>query len=644
MCGIAGFLVKNKMNYSGNLSEQATRMSEAIISRGPDDSGVWTDKAAGVALSHARLSIIDLSSAGHQPMESASGRYAIVFNGEIYNHKEIRYSLRDQVSNWRGNSDTETLLNAIEIWGLESTLKRCEGMFALALWDRNKSILMLARDRLGEKPLYYGWQGEGATSAFLFGSELKALRKHPSFKFDISRDAINLLLRHNCIPAPYSIYKNISKLMPGTILSLSINDTEPKISEYWSLKEVAMKGFDNIHNGGDTEVINGLEQVLMGSVKQQMVADVPLGAFLSGGVDSSLIVALMQQQSTQPVKTFTIGFSEDSYNEAKHAMEVAKYLNTDHAELYLSHQDAINVIPKLPKIYDEPFSDSSQIPTFLVSQLARDHVTVSLSGDAGDELFGGYNRYLLTDQLWGKLSMLPVSMRRGLAGMMTTLSPEVFNKFLGFLPYNRVGEKIHKAASVMESSSIDELYLRLVSHWNNPESIVLNSSEPITQLTSAASNISRLSQIQKMMLMDTLTYLPDDILTKVDRAAMGVSLETRIPFLNHNVVEYAWRMPMNFKVRNGEGKWALRQILYKYIPKEMIERPKMGFGVPIDSWLRGPIREWAEELLDESRLRQEGFFNPEQIRQKWREHLSGTRNWQYQLWDVLMFQAWLEEQ
>ena len=644
MCGIAGFLVKNRMNYGGNLSEQATHMSEAIISRGPDDSGVWTDKAVGIALSHARLSIVDLSPAGHQPMESASGRYAIVFNGEIYNHKEIRSNLRDQVSYWRGHSDTETLLNAIEIWGLESTLKRCEGMFALAVWDRTKSILMLARDRLGEKPLYYGWQGEGVNTAFLFGSELKALRKHPSFKFDINRDAINLLLRHNCIPAPYSIYNKISKLMPGTILSISINDTEPKISEYWSLKEVAMKGLDNLHSGGDAKVINGLEDVLKRSVEQQMVADVPLGAFLSGGIDSSLIVALMQQQSTQPVKTFTIGFSDDSYNEAKHAKEVAKYLNTDHAELYVSHQDALNVIPKLPKIYDEPFSDSSQIPTFLVSQLARDHVTVSLSGDAGDELFCGYNRYLLTDQLWGKLSILPVSMRRGLAGMMTTLSPEAFNKFLGFLPYNRVGEKIHKAASVMESSSIDELYLRLVSHWNNPESIVLNSSEPITQLTSATSNLSRLSQIQKMMLMDTLTYLPDDILTKVDRAAMGVSLETRIPFLNHNVVEYAWRMPMNFKVRNGEGKWALRQILYKYIPKEMIERPKMGFGVPIDSWLRGPLREWAEELLDESRLRQEGFFNPEKIRQKWREHLSGTRNWQHQLWDVLMFQAWLEEQ
>ena len=644
MCGIAGFLVKNRMNYGGNLSEQATHMSEAIISRGPDDSGVWTDKAVGIALSHARLSIVDLSPAGHQPMESASGRYAIVFNGEIYNHKEIRYNLRDQVSYWRGHSDTETLLNAIEIWGLESTLKRCEGMFALAVWDRTKSILMLARDRLGEKPLYYGWQGEGVNTAFLFGSELKALRKHPSFKFDINRDAINLLLRHNCIPAPYSIYNKISKLMPGTILSISINDTEPKISEYWSLKEVTMKGLDNLHSGADTKVINGLEDVLKRSVEQQMVADVPLGAFLSGGIDSSLIVALMQQQSTQPVKTFTIGFSDDSYNEAKHAKEVAKYLNTDHAELYVSHQDAINVIPKLPKIYDEPFSDSSQIPTFLVSQLARDHVTVSLSGDAGDELFCGYNRYLLTDQLWGKLSILPVSMRRGLAGMMTTLSPEAFNKFLGFLPYNRVGEKIHKAASVMESSSIDELYLRLVSHWNNPESIVLNSREPITKLTSATSNISRLSQIQKMMLMDTLTYLPDDILTKVDRASMGVSLETRIPFLNHNVVEYAWRMPMNFKVRNGEGKWALRQILYKYIPKEMIERPKMGFGVPIDSWLRGPLREWAEELLDESRLRQEGFFNPEKIRQKWREHLSGTRNWQHQLWDVLMFQAWLEEQ
>jgi len=644
MCGIAGILVKNRMNYSGDLSEQVTHMSTAMISRGPDDGGVWIDKAAGVALSHRRLSIVDLSPAGHQPMESVSGRYTIVFNGEIYNHKEIRYNLRGKVSCWRGHSDTETLLNAIEVWGLEPTLKKCEGMFALAVWDRAKSILMLARDRLGEKPLYYGWQGEGSNKVFLFGSELKALRKHPSFKFDINHDAINLLLRHNCIPAPYSIYNKISKLMPGNILSISINDTEPKISEYWSLKEVAMKGLNSLHSGNDAEVVNGLEDVLKQSVKQQMVADVPLGAFLSGGIDSSLIAALMQQQSKQPIKTFTIGFSDNSYNEAKHAKEVAKHLNTAHTELYVSHHDAINVIPKLPNIYDEPFSDSSQIPTFLVSQLAREHVTVSLSGDAGDELFCGYNRYLLTDQLWGKLSILPVSMRRGLASMMTTLSPETFNKFLGFLSYNRIGEKIHKAAGVMGASSINELYLGLVSHWNNPESIVLNSNEPITQLTNDTFNLSQLSQIQKMMLMDTLTYLPDDILTKVDRAAMGVSLETRIPFLNHNVVEYAWRMPMIFKVRNGESKWALRQILYKYIPKEMIERPKMGFGVPIDSWLRGPLREWAEELLDESRLRQEGFFNPEQIRQKWREHLSGTRNWQHQLWDVLMFQAWLEEQ
>jgi asparagine synthase (glutamine-hydrolysing) len=637
MCGIAGILTSNQDLISQPI---CNKMAASLQHRGPDGLGIWIDNNS-LALIHTRLSILDLSDSGHQPMHSSSGRYVISFNGEIYNHLKLRKDLKSKV--FQGHSDTETLLACIEEWGLELTLKKCEGMFALALWDRSKKILMLARDRFGEKPLYYGWQGEGAGSVFLFGSELKALCRHPSFRFDINRNAINLLLRHNCVPAPHSIYNKISKLMPGTILSIS-NNTEPKIFEYWSLKEVAMKGLSNLYNGGDAEIINGLENVLNQSVKQKMVADVPLGAFLSGGVDSSLIVALMQQQSTRPVKTFTIGFSDDLYNEAKYAKKVAKYINTDHTELYVSHQDAIDVIPKLPNIYDEPFSDSSQIPTFLVSKLAKEHVTVGLSGDAGDELFCGYNRYLLTDRLWGKLSKLPVSMRRGLSGALSTLSPETLNKFLGFLPYNRVGEKIHKAANVIGSSSIDELYLQLVSNWSNPESIVLNSSGAISQATSGIINSLQMNQIQKMMLMDTLTYLPDDILTKVDRAAMGVSLETRIPFLSCNVVDFAWHMPMNFKIRNGESKWALRQILYKYIPKEMIERPKMGFSVPIGVWLRGPLREWAEDLLDESRLRQEGFFDPTVIRKKWMEHLSGARDWQHQLWSVLMFQAWLEEQ
>ena len=637
MCGIAGILTSNQDLISQPI---CNKMAASLQHRGPDGLGIWIDNNS-LALIHTRLSILDLSDSGHQPMHSSSGRYVISFNGEIYNHLKLRKDLKSKV--FQGHSDTETLLACIEEWGLELTLKKCEGMFALALWDRSKKILMLARDRFGEKPLYYGWQGEGAGSVFLFGSELKALCRHPSFRFDINRNAINLLLRHNCVPAPHSIYNKISKLMPGTILSIS-NNTEPKIFEYWSLKEVAMKGLSNLYNGGDAEIINGLENVLNQSVKQKMVADVPLGAFLSGGVDSSLIVALMQQQSTRPVKTFTIGFSDDLYNEAKYAKKVAKYINTDHTELYVSHQDAIDVIPKLPNIYDEPFSDSSQIPTFLVSKLAKEHVTVGLSGDAGDELFCGYNRYLLTDRLWGKLSKLPVSMRRGLSGALSTLSPETLNKFLGFVPYNRVGEKIHKAANVIGSSSIDELYLQLVSNWSNPESIVLNSSGAISQATSGIINSLQMNQIQKMMLMDTLTYLPDDILTKVDRAAMGVSLETRIPFLSCNVVDFAWHMPMNFKIRNGESKWALRQILYKYIPKEMIERPKMGFSVPIGVWLRGPLREWAEDLLDESRLRQEGFFDPTVIRKKWMEHLSGARDWQHQLWSVLMFQAWLEEQ
>jgi len=575
-------------------------------------------------------------------MHSQSGRYVIVFNGEIYNHTDLREKLKGK--SFKGHSDTETLLACIEEWGVEVALKEVVGMFAIALWDRKEKTLSLARDRIGEKPLYYGWQGEGGNASFLFGSELKALRAHPSFQSEINRDAITLLLRHNCVPAPYSIYNDISKLMPGTILSVSLEKRDPKIFTYWSAEDVAKNGVDTLYSGDTSDVINELEVVLRQSVKRQMVADVPLGAFLSGGIDSSLVVALMQQQSSQPVKTFTIGFSESGYNEAEYAKAVAKHLHTDHTELYVSPQETIDVIPKLPQLYDEPFSDSSQIPTFLVSQLAREHVTVSLSGDAGDELFCGYNRYLLTDQLWNKLSLLPVSLRRGLANVVTTISPAVWSKIFGFLSYGAVGDKMYKAAGVLGSSSVDELYLGLISHWNSPESIVLNSKEPKTRLTGNISDLSKLNQVQKMMLLDLLTYLPDDILTKVDRAAMGVSLETRVPFLDHNVVEFAWRMPMNFKIRDGKSKWALRQILYKYVPKELIERPKMGFGVPIDSWLRGPLKDWADGLLYRTRLQNEGFFDPDPIRKKWSEHLSGRRNWQHQLWDVLMFQAWLEAQ
>jgi asparagine synthase (glutamine-hydrolysing) len=645
MCGLVGYLSSKQSSFE-ETKVVIANMSAKINHRGPDGHGVWNDPEEGIVFAHQRLSILDLSEAGHQPMVSGSGRYVITFNGEVYNHLDIRNQIEAEVGaiKWRGYSDTETLLAGIDSWGLKKTLVQATGMFALSLWDRNEKKLFLARDRIGEKPLYYGWQGEGGGTFFLFGSELKALRAHPSFQSNINRDAISLLLRHNCIPAPYSIYQGISKLAPGSILSVSLDNREPKISTYWSAIDIANKGITAVHNGSDAKVLSELEVLLKGSIQNQMVADVPLGAFLSGGVDSSLIVALMQQLSTDPVKTFTIGFSENGYNEAEYARAVAKHLKTDHTELYLSPKETIDVIHRLPQIYDEPFSDSSQIPTFLVSQLASQNVTVSLSGDSGDELFCGYNRYLLADQVWNKLSLLPVSLRHILAKLATIISPPAWSAIFSFLHHGNVGDKIHKAAGVLTSSTIDELYLGLISHWRNPESIVINSTEPKTIFTGNMSGLSSFNQVEKMMLLDLLTYLPDDILTKVDRAAMAVSLETRIPFLDHKIVEFAWQLPMKFKIRNGESKWALRQILYKYVPKKLIERPKMGFGVPIDSWLRGPLREWAEDLLDESRLRQEGFFNPAPIRQKWEEHLSGRRNWQYQLWDILMFQAWLESQ
>jgi asparagine synthase (glutamine-hydrolysing) len=639
MCGIAGIMTL-RAELSSNMV--CDKITHSIQHRGPDKSGLWKSSDGFVTFLHTRLSILDLSSAGDQPMISKSGRYVITFNGEIYNHLELRKKIKNK--DFRGHSDTETLLACIDEWGLYATLKSAVGMFSLALWDVKTRELHLARDRVGEKPLYYGWQGELDNAFFIFGSELKSLKAHPLFKPIIDRNSISLLLRHNCIPAPHTIYQKVFKLLPGTILSVSLECREPKFHTYWSAKEVAENGVNSLYNDKDVNILNKLEELLKQSVRRQTLSDVPLGAFLSGGVDSSLIVALMQKYSTRPVKTFTIGFFEDEYNEAKYAKKIARHLKTDHTELYVSPEDVLDIIPQLPTIYDEPFSDSSQIPTFLVSKLAQQHVTVSLSGDGADEIFCGYNRYLLTDKIWGKLSLLPVSVRHGLANAVTKISPRVWSKIFSPFFYNNIGDKIHKAASVLDSSSIDEVYLSLVSHWTDPESIVLKSREHDTILKGGMPSLSDLSQIQKMMLLDLLTYLPDDILVKVDRAAMSVSLETRCPFLDHNIIDFAWHMPMNFKIRNGDGKWALRQILYKYVPKDLIDRPKMGFGIPIDSWLRGPLRGWAENLLDESRLIEEGYFNPKPIREKWMEHLSGKKNWQYQLWDVLMFQAWLESQ
>ncbi|MCV2361776.1 asparagine synthase (glutamine-hydrolyzing), partial [Paucibacter sp. TC2R-5] len=646
MCGLTGFFrsIQSDANETNELNV-LRRMAGAIRHRGPDSEGFWNHSASGISLAHRRLAIVDLSQTGHQPMHSPSGRYVLVFNGEIYNHQDLRRSLDGMVeraglpsSEWRGHSDTESLLAGFDVWGIQGTLERAIGMFAVAVWDRQLHTLTLARDRLGEKPLYYGWQGQGNDAVFLFGSELKALRAHPAFTAQVDRGALSLLLRHSCIPAPYSIYSGISKLRPGQLLTVSSQQPQPQVINYWSGAQAATQGVTKPFAGSPEQAVDALERLLSHAIGQQMMADVPLGAFLSGGVDSSAIVALMQSQSSRPVKTFTIGFGEAAYNEAEHAKAVAQHLGTEHTELYVTPQAAFDLVPRLPALYDEPFSDSSQLPTFLVSQLARQHVTVSLSGDAGDELFCGYNRYQMASGMWRKLSKVPTPLRKLFASGITAVPPHIWNRAAlampGRLRATNIGDKLHKGAKVLSSPSLDALYLGLVSHWDDPAEMVIGGHEPPTLLTGNAPDLQGLDPIQRMMALDLMTYLPDDILTKVDRAAMGVSLETRVPFLDHRVVEFAWSLPQSMKLHDGQSKWALRQVLYRHVPKELIERPKMGFGVPLDVWLRGPLRPWAEELLDEARLRREGYFHPAPIRQKWGEHLSGKRNWAYHLWDV----------
>jgi len=647
VCGFCGFV-----GYNGFSAEKvkslSSAMGNAIMHRGPDDSGFWQDNNAQVVLEHRRLSILDLSPAGHQPMVSPSGRFVIAYNGEIYNHSGLGL----KVKGLKGHSDTEVLLALIEADGVVATLKQIVGMFAFVLWDRTDNSLYLVRDRMGEKPLYYGWQND----IFLFGSELKALKAHPVFDGEIDRDSISLQLRHNCIPAPYSIYKGIQKLLPGTFLKLSVGNGSvlekklPEPQKYWSFIAVAERGVEDCFVGNESSAIFELDKLLSQSVSEQMVADVPLGAFLSGGVDSSVVVALMQKQSSVPVKTFSIGFNERGYDEAIYAKEVASHLGADHTELYVSAQQAMDLIHRLPMLYDEPFSDSSQIPTFLVAEMTRQHVKVSLSGDGGDELFGGYNRHFKTHQWWDKINLIPKSVRWLISKGLISVPPDVWDR-AGYVAaqlsgnrnrWQNMGRDISKLAGVLSVEDGASLYKHFTTHWNDPSAVVIGGQERKTEVSEPSIELD--SMVEQMMLLDTLTYLPDDILTKVDRAAMGVSLETRIPMLDHRLVEFAWKLPLSMKIRCGQGKWILRQLLYQYVPKELIERPKMGFGVPIDSWLRGPLRDWAENLLDESRLRQEGYFYPQPIRKKWKEHLSGKRNWQHHLWDVLMFQAWLEAQ
>ncbi|MEA3015689.1 MAG: hypothetical protein QOI38_411 [Sphingomonadales bacterium] len=649
MCGLAGYLGATSGDRQGVLA----RMAGSIGHRGPDSTGLWRDDEAGVGFAHNRLAIVDLSPAGDQPMTSPSGRYVIAYNGEIYNHMALRRELEvdGYVPGWRGHSDTETLLAAIDRWGAAGALGRSVGMFAFALWDKAERRLILARDRLGEKPLYYGWQRSGGKAAFLFGSELKALRRHPAFEGEIDRQALTAFLRLNYVPAPLSIYRGIAKLAPGCILTLAAGAEEPAIEAYWSGAEVAERGAADPLRIGPDEAADALEALLKSAVAQQMIADVPLGAFLSGGVDSSTIVALMQVQSARPVKTFSIGFSEEAYNEAHQAKAVAEHLGTDHSELYVSPADAMAVIPRLGSIYDEPFADSSQIPTFLVSQLARRDVTVSLSGDAGDELFGGYNRHRMVAGPWRRLSRIPRPLRSAAARGLTAVSPERWNRIAAALDpllprgarMRLPGEKIHKAAGVLASGSVDDLYRGLVSFWRDPAGVVRGGSEAAGALNRLAPRLAGLGDAERMMALDMLTYLPDDILAKVDRAAMSVSLETRVPFLDHRVVELAWRLPMGLKIKGGETKWLLRRVLDRHVPRALVDRPKMGFGVPIDSWLRGPLRDWGESLIAEGRLEGDGYFDAAPIRAAWDRHQKGEANMQHHLWSVLMFQMWLDE-
>lgn len=649
MCGITGFWTPGGLNLD-DARTTVTAMADALRHRGPDDEGTWIDPAAGLALGFRRLAILDLTPTGRQPMESATGRFVIVFNGEIYNHQALRRELAGLGHAFRGRSDTEVLVTALEAWGVRRTLEQCNGMFAFALWDKAERTLHLARDRAGEKPLYYGWMGR----TLLFGSELKALRAHPTFQPQIDRNALALYLRRGYVPSPYSIYLGVNKLPAGTWLTLRpdrmSNDTAP--TAYWSLQAVAEQGVAEPVRDDPGEVVETLHDLLSDAVKLRMEADVPLGAFLSGGIDSSTIVALMQTHSVRPVRTFTIGFQDTQHDEAHHAAAVARHLGTEHTELYLTPADALAVIPRLPVLYDEPFADTSQIPTFLVSELTRRHVTVSLSGDAGDELFGGYRRHRLGPAIWRGIEWLPLPVRRRLASLLTP--PRTTGNghpipLLSHLTRRVTGkrslvERLRQVAEILPLESPVALYDYMMSYWKDPTVLVPDAREPAIPATDAARRPDFGGNPEHtMMFLDTVGYLTDDILVKLDRASMGTSLEARVPLLDHRVIEFAWRMPLSVKLHGGKGtKWPLREVLHRYVPRALVDRPKQGFHMPIADWLRGPLRDWAESLLDERRLRDSGTFDPRPIREKWTEHLAGTTRWDYHLWTILMFESWVE--
>jgi len=645
MCGITGFWDITGTDTS-ECGCRVVNMTMSLEHRGPDDMDTWVDPRVGVALGFRRLSIVDLSAAGRQPMQSPSGRYVMVFNGEVYNFAAVRADLESSGIRFRGHSDTEVMLAGFEHWGIEAAVRRCVGMFAIALWDREEHRLWLIRDRLGIKPLYYGY----AKGHLLFGSELKALRRHPAFVAEIDRGSLALYMRYGYIPAPYSIYQNVHQLLPGTMLRVD-SPQEPTAApvRYWSALETAKQGLAQPFDGSDGQAVDRLETLLSESVKLRMVADVPLGAFLSGGVDSSTIVALMQAQSNRPIKTFSIGFREESHNEAEYARAVAAHLGTDHSELYISAEEARAVIPLLPDMYDEPFADASQIPTYLVSRLARQSVTVSLSGDGGDELFAGYPKYATTNAIWRWARQWPLAFRRGAACGVTRVPPLTYDRglrrlepFMARFGASSVGEKVHRAASMVAARDLETMFGRGMSAIGTGGQPVLGGIEPPTVLEDPGDALGIDSVVQRLMYYDMMMFLPDDILTKVDRASMAVGLEARVPMLDHRVVEFVWTLPLSAKKRAGISKWALRQVLYRHVPPDLIERPKSGFGVPIGEWLRGPLREWAEALLDEKSVQQQGFLDAQRVNEVWTMHRRGQDGLQGLLWHVLMFQAWVE--
>jgi len=639
MCGIAGVITS--VCARDQLKKHAIAMAESIAYRGPDDHGVWIDADAGVALSHRRLSIVDLSPAGHQPMISADGRFIITYNGEVYNFQELRPELEARGIKFRGRSDTEVMLEAFAAYGVEATVKRLIGMFTIGAWDRRDRTLTLVRDRLGIKPLY--WMK--SRGLFLFGSELKALRACLGWTPRIDRAAVAAFMRHNYIPAPHTIYEGVQKLEPGTILTLPWNG-EPKIERFWDARVVALAGLANPIEADDHELVQRLEALLCDAVRRRMVADVPVGAFLSGGVDSSTVAALMKAANAGPVRTYTIGFELPGFDEAKHSAAVARHLGTDHTELTLTAKETLDVIPSLPDMYDEPFADSSQIPTYLVSKMTRRHVTVALSGDGGDEVFAGYNRYQLTTRLWRSFALLPGPTRRALANVITSVSADRWSQVLSIIPANirprQVGDKLHKFAGVLSAKADTDLYRRLVTHWD-PARVVPGVAEAKGALWDAQLELDFTGLLERMQFLDLITYLPDDILTKVDRASMAVALEVRVPLIDHRVVEFAWRLPRAAKIRGGVSKWLLRQILFRHVPKSLIERPKMGFAIPLGEWWRGPLRSSAEDLLGELRLREAGLLDPAYVREIWRDHLDGRRNHEYMLWNALMLEAWRDQ-